>query len=1316
MDFLVSYTVEDRDWAEWIASHLGSLGYSYALQDPPTPADGDPLAAAVGATAEGDDVIIVLSGALADAAARSGVPTSGRLRGPGRAVVVQIEQVEAPGDVALLPTARMHDAPDDYSISRDLLLLVVRGAKPQPGPREEGTAAPAATRTPLPAPVTVDEPFPVAEAPPLVAPTQEVEGRSEPALAGPLPASARAGLGTEAEREGPSRGEVEHPDTRSAGLLGLDWGERPWEQPEPATTAHAGGTATDDDTTTGAWAGNDDDGATADQAGATAEARAGHDRGGDASAEEAPTGGATHVDDERLDAVLANLRSLGTGVTDSSAAPVADLGSNGHLAPAEGAGAEATTAATSGAAAGTAEPAEVAEGEPEPMIDLRDEGEAAQAGARAADATAAHAPPVVPAPPLVPGTEMPAAARDEVPAAGEAAEGAAAEWAVAGRVPADAPADEAGAPHALAAPLVHLPHLRIASFWDRAAALERLTAGITTATAGPPAPGSAPVRRIGGPLASSWPGPQEAPSTGAPDLVTLHGPTGAGATALAVEHAARQLGRVDVAWWVRAGSPATWRADVTGLARAAGLDGTNDPVEAVRTWLASGPRWLLVLDGVTDWQAVTSLLPAEGRGQAVVTLARPALDATGVLDLGEFEDALATSFLLARTSRTDHAGAGRVVEHLGGLPATLELAGAFVSATGATFDEFLAAVDDSTPPPELVTARPSTSVESCVLASLRAVGETDPDATAAVLALARTADGAFPAALVDELTPKGAGVRELLGRYALLVVDGDQAAMPGLVRQAIGRLVTEGPDTAALVPLARALADHFGQAEDELAPHAAAVVLRSGDRLPVGLTAELAEPVITWSRRLGAHAEADALAAAAARATTAPPPAAEPPGAPVAPVPEEDSDDLDDLLAGGGAAYGQEDFASLLAGMAPGTEVITPGNDFAELAGPYAGGTGDEVDDLDDIETLTQRVASLEQAVGPDSLQVIALRHQLAAAHADAGDHAAASRLLAGVLEQCERTLGPDHPDTLTARANLAGNHAESGNYPLAINLQEQVVAEHERLLGGDDALTLTARNNLANYYASAGAHPQALRVQERVVEDYRRTHGDDHPNTLTAKHNLANSYADLDQQGEALELRTKVLEDRERILGPDHPQTLGARNNLANSHADLGRHDEALELRTRVLEDRERILGPDHPQTLGARNNLANSHADLGQHDAALLLRARVLEDRERILGPDHPHTLTARNNLANSYAALGRHREALDLRERALGDCERVLGAEHPHTLTARNNLANSYALLGDEARANQLRTEVLASQAGPTPAGAAAPPSAATALAPR
>ena len=117
IDFLVSYTGEDRDWAEWIASHLGALGYAYALQEPPSGAGADPFRAADEAVASGQDVIVILSYAFVNALRASGAAEGGHLEGPGRAVTVQIEALDPPADLAGRPTARMHEAADDYSTS-----------------------------------------------------------------------------------------------------------------------------------------------------------------------------------------------------------------------------------------------------------------------------------------------------------------------------------------------------------------------------------------------------------------------------------------------------------------------------------------------------------------------------------------------------------------------------------------------------------------------------------------------------------------------------------------------------------------------------------------------------------------------------------------------------------------------------------------------------------------------------------------------------------------------------------------------------------------------------------------------------------------------------------------------------------------------------------------------------------------------------------------------------------------------------------------------------------------------------------------------
>ena len=349
----------------------------------------------------------------------------------------------------------------------------------------------------------------------------------------------------------------------------------------------------------------------------------------------------------------------------------------------------------------------------------------------------------------------------------------------------------------------------------------------------------------------------------------------------------------------------------------------------------------------------------------------------------------------------------------------------------------------------------------------------------------------------------------------------------------------------------------------------------------------------------------------------------------------------------------------------------------------------DAGDQSGSITIHEQILAEAEKTHGRDHIETIIARNDLASTYADVGELDQAIEIQTEVLGDCERTLGQRHPDTLTARNNLATSYGEAGRLDEAVQLQEQVLADHEQELGDDHAFTVAARSNLALALTSQGDHTRASVLHARLAEDHERSKGPDHPHTLTALHNLANSTADLGDQDGALELRKRVLSIRERVLGFEHPQTLAARNNLANSYAELGEHDAAYELRRRVLDDREKILGPDHPQTLGARNNLANSCADRGDHDTALALRKQVLGDRERVLGPDHPNTITARNNLANSCAATGNHGDALALRQRTLADCERVLGVDHPHSQTARANLISSYETLGAMGAAEALRS---------------------------
>ncbi|MGX2995012.1 tetratricopeptide repeat protein [Streptomyces sp. JNUCC 64] len=281
------------------------------------------------------------------------------------------------------------------------------------------------------------------------------------------------------------------------------------------------------------------------------------------------------------------------------------------------------------------------------------------------------------------------------------------------------------------------------------------------------------------------------------------------------------------------------------------------------------------------------------------------------------------------------------------------------------------------------------------------------------------------------------------------------------------------------------------------------------------------------------------------------------------------------------------------------------------------------------------------------------------------------------------RFLGPDHLDSLASRNNLAATLWHLGRYQEAADLLRQNLDDYLRVLGPDHPSTLTSRSNLAAALNNLGRYQEAADPHQQALDDCLRVLGPDHPSTLSSRNNLAAALNNLGRYQEAADLLRQGLDDCLRVLGPDHPSTLISRSNLAAALSHLGRDQEAVDLHRQTLDDRTRVLGPDHPSTLISRSNLAAALNGLGRYQEAVDLHRQTLDDRTLTLGPDHPDTLTSRNNLAFALNGLGRHQEAVDLHRQTLDDRTLTLGPDHPDTLTSRNNLATSQAALGQGGR---------------------------------
>jgi tetratricopeptide (TPR) repeat protein len=261
------------------------------------------------------------------------------------------------------------------------------------------------------------------------------------------------------------------------------------------------------------------------------------------------------------------------------------------------------------------------------------------------------------------------------------------------------------------------------------------------------------------------------------------------------------------------------------------------------------------------------------------------------------------------------------------------------------------------------------------------------------------------------------------------------------------------------------------------------------------------------------------------------------------------------------------------------------------------------------VRDIPEQVAALRNAVAgcrgesDAGLAGVLLRlRSWALSHLTALGDSAQQAILIGepLIADLERVLGPDHLDALRPRSNLANAYREAGRTGEAIALHEQVLADRERVLGPDHPDTLASRDNLAVAYAEAGWTGEAITLHEQVLADRERVLGPDHPDTLQSRNNLANAYQAAGRTGQASALHGQALAAFERVLGPDHPDTLQSRNNLAVACAEAGRTGEAITLLGQVLADRERVLGPDHPGTLASRDNLALAYWAAGLADAS--------------------------------------------------------------------------------------------------------------------
>jgi tetratricopeptide (TPR) repeat protein len=546
---------------------------------------------------------------------------------------------------------------------------------------------------------------------------------------------------------------------------------------------------------------------------------------------------------------------------------------------------------------------------------------------------------------------------------------------------------------------------------------------------------------------------------------TLQGAGGVGKTALAVEYAYRYRSRFEVAWWVRAEEPASLVGDYADLAGALGLPEASQADQqraalAVRRWLETHDRWLLVLDNAqapdtaTGLEAplayVVDLLPQVLHGQALVTSRDASWEQDAALaELEVFSPEEAVAFLLVRSGGRDQAAATQIAELLGRLPLALEQAGAYLRETRLPLTDYLERLRQY---PALTLTRgrprdrdPADTVATTWQVSLERVRPT-PGAVALLEVCGFLGPEEIPRGLFGQrLDPPAEGLDSLaadpfalddaiaaLRRFGLVKADEQALTVHRLLQQVVrGQL---DPATgAARVGVAVRLVDRalpFGGYRDpglwpvcaRLLPHALAATEHA------------------------AQVEVEPLATAHLLDSSA------------------------DYLHGR-ARYGE-------------------------------------------ARDLRERALSIREAqLGPNHLQTVVSLNNLAAVLGDLRDLAAARPLFERALSIREAQLGANHPTTAWSLNSLGAVLRGQGDLVAARRLHERALSIREAQLGPDDPQTAVTLYNLAYVLRDQGDLVAARRLHERALSIREARLGTDHPDTERSRQGLAAVVVALEEQ-----------------------------------------------------------------------------------------------------------------------------------------------------------------------------------------------------------
>lgn len=307
-----------------------------------------------------------------------------------------------------------------------------------------------------------------------------------------------------------------------------------------------------------------------------------------------------------------------------------------------------------------------------------------------------------------------------------------------------------------------------------------------------------------------------------------------------------------------------------------------------------------------------------------------------------------------------------------------------------------------------------------------------------------------------------------------------------------------------------------------------------------------------------------------------------------------------------------------------------------------------------------------QQREHEDLLHTAYIFHKQALLSFDQGKYSEAESLFARTRAVYEKCLGPEHPHTAQILHGLAEVYRIQSKYDEAEKFFQQVLDILEKKLGREHSTIASVLNGLALLYLEQGKE-QGKYIYVKQERCMK-----------------------LGKYGKAGELFQRALDIRVRKLGQEHPDTALILYNLALLSYDQGEYKEAEERFQQALMVWQKQLNSEHPYIVHILYHMGLLHYVQKKDKDAEARFLQVLEIWKCQFGQEHPDMILCLNNLASLYQMQRRYSEAEPLYRRALAASKQQLGSEHSITQAICENYISLLRRMGHEVEAEQLEAE--------------------------